>query len=82
MDKKIFKIYAKILVIWTADYLLHIIKVTKKICMGIKQLFGHCIAAWYAIAQSLLKPMEIGPCCGCGWTVTQKAINSYLVELD
>ena len=28
--------------------------------VGIIKLFGHCIATWYALSQSLVKLMEIG----------------------
>ena len=32
---------------------------------GIIQLFGHCIATWYAMSRSQLKLTEIGTSCGC-----------------
>ena len=33
---------------------------------GIIQLFGHCIATWYVMSRSYLKPTEIGTSCGHG----------------
>ena len=33
---------------------------------GITQLFGHCIATWYAMSWSHLKLTEIGTSCGRG----------------
>ena len=34
--------------------------------VGIIQLFGHCIATWYAMSQSLVKLTEIGTSWGRG----------------
>ena len=42
---------------------------------GIIQLFGHCIATWYAMSQSHLKLTEIGTSCRRGKTVNQKPIR-------
>ena len=33
---------------------------------GIIQLFGYCIATWFAMSQSHVKLMEIGASCGRG----------------
>ena len=41
------------------------------------QLFGHCIAMWYAMSESLVNLTEIGTSCRRGETVTQKLINTF-----
>ena len=40
------------------------------------QLFGQCMATWYAMSQSLIKLTEIETSWGRGVTVTQKPNNT------
>ena len=41
-------------------------KDSQTIINGIIEIFGHCIATWYAMAPSLVKLTEIGSTCGRG----------------